>query len=956
MKNFTHLYFMKLNGFKNLIPFIQSGIKSAFKRFIVIIFIFNLPLCNTLALPPNLGTAAAFVFFTKTGAVGNIGISNITGNIGTNNGAITGFGVPSILIGNSYTANAVTSQCALDVQSAYDQIINTASTSTSHTPAFGSGETLLPGVYAISGAGSVAGNLILDAQGNQNAIFIFKFGGAFTTGAASTITLTNGALSCNVFWVADGAIAMAATTVMKGTVIANNGAVSMGAGSSLEGRLFSTTGAASLYNNVLAIPAFCNSPHGVIIVTTGAVFNIGKNATLVTNSDIDNRGSLVNAGSIILNGDATQSFPGSACSIPLINVLEVKNTGSGITLNQGVKIAKELKITIGNLALSNYDITMLSNASQTAAVSAIGAGGGVTYGTGKFIIERFINVGAGGHSKSWQLLAVPANGQTIKNCWQEAGAATVGYGTQLTNPLGSGAGYDLTTPNTSIKTYVSSSNTFDGGPTSTSSIIDNPKGYMLFVRGDRTLGSGAGATILRIRGKIFTPANPPAAVTVNADKFESIGNPFASRIDFTLLTRTGGVDNKYYTWDPTLGGTYGVGAYQTITETNSWVPVPGGGNYAGVHKNIESGQAFIVHSTSTAGTIIFAETAKAGNSVLVNKTAKPTTSKREFIRSSLLKNTGAIADGNAAAFDSDLSNEVDADDAQKIMNGAENFGLKRNNSLLAVEGRRLIVVIDTLFYFISNLQQQPYSFLIVPENMEQTKEAWLVDNFLQTQTSVSLIDSTVINFTVTADPNSFKTDRFMLVFKPLSVVRIAATTLQAIRNDDQSISVNWVNAAENNINNYIVERSVDSSTFNEISRKSAYLNNGGNATYSYKDMLPIEGYNFYRIKMVFSNGTVKYSAVVKVAPITKASEIAVFPNPVSDRTLNIYFTKPYYGSYETLLINSRGQKVWSSKILYSNNSTGKLTVELPPNTASGIYQLILLDKDGKKTKITIMLL
>ncbi|MBC7424118.1 MAG: hypothetical protein H7334_11770, partial [Ferruginibacter sp.] len=178
------------------------------------------------------------------------------------------------------------------------------------------------------------------------------------------------------------------------------------------------------------------NPNGIITIRPGAMLNIGSKASLVTNSDINNSGTITNAGSIILNGNATQSFPGSAGSIPLMNVLEVKNTGAGITLNNGIKIDKELKLTNGNLALGNYDVTILSKAAQTAAVSAIGAGAGITYGTGKFVIERFINVGSGGHGKSWQLLAVPANGQTIKDCWQEAGAANVGYGTQITNSLG----------------------------------------------------------------------------------------------------------------------------------------------------------------------------------------------------------------------------------------------------------------------------------------------------------------------------------------------------------------------------------------------------------------------------------------------------------------------------------------------------------------------------------------
>jgi len=42
--------------------------------------------------PPNLGTAGSFVLFSSSGAVTNVGNSQITGNVGTNSGACSGFG------------------------------------------------------------------------------------------------------------------------------------------------------------------------------------------------------------------------------------------------------------------------------------------------------------------------------------------------------------------------------------------------------------------------------------------------------------------------------------------------------------------------------------------------------------------------------------------------------------------------------------------------------------------------------------------------------------------------------------------------------------------------------------------------------------------------------------------------------------------------------------------------
>ncbi|MFB0925518.1 MAG: ice-binding family protein, partial [Vicingaceae bacterium] len=118
-------------------------------------------------------------------------------------------------------------------------------TNSIHAPAFGSSETLTAGVYTVAGAGSLAGVLTLDGLGDTNAVFIFRFGGAFATGASSSVVLTNNARYCNVYWVAEGAVSLGASTIMKGTMLTNNAAVSAGASCNVVGRMLSTAGAVS---------------------------------------------------------------------------------------------------------------------------------------------------------------------------------------------------------------------------------------------------------------------------------------------------------------------------------------------------------------------------------------------------------------------------------------------------------------------------------------------------------------------------------------------------------------------------------------------------------------------------------------------------------------------------------------------------------------------------------------
>lgn len=209
----------------------------------------------SFAQAPNLRTAADYVLFTSAGALGNTGISQITGNMGTNVGAVSSFGNVNGVIHN---ADAATIQTVTDLQIAYNYLDTLTHTST-HVPVLGNGEILTAGIYFMAAAASLEGNLILDAQGDPNAVFIFRVGAAFSTAASSSVTLVNGALACNVFWKAGGAISMTALTSMKGTLIAN-GAVDMGDGGSIEGRMLSIVGAVNVYGTLAYIPLGCGRP------------------------------------------------------------------------------------------------------------------------------------------------------------------------------------------------------------------------------------------------------------------------------------------------------------------------------------------------------------------------------------------------------------------------------------------------------------------------------------------------------------------------------------------------------------------------------------------------------------------------------------------------------------------------------------------------------------------------
>jgi surface protein len=215
----------------------------------------NIPINPMISYTPAaavdvLGSIENFSLFTSNGAVANAATSGILGDVGADVGAISGFAT-SAHIGSFYNSDAVTAQAKIDLDNAYTQLMSIPTTVPNHTPAFGSGETLEPGVYSTPGAGSLVGIITLDGQNNPDAIFIFKFNGAFAAAAQSKVILSNGTRRCNVFWISEGAASIGSFSMIKGTVIAHGGAATMGAGGNLEGRLLSAGGAIGFSTGVV---------------------------------------------------------------------------------------------------------------------------------------------------------------------------------------------------------------------------------------------------------------------------------------------------------------------------------------------------------------------------------------------------------------------------------------------------------------------------------------------------------------------------------------------------------------------------------------------------------------------------------------------------------------------------------------------------------------------------------
>jgi len=242
---------------------------------------------STCQLPVNLKTASTYGIFASANAaitltgpsvlvIGDAGLMNGLG-VCTNCSVTTVNGVV-------HNGDAAAQQAQIDINAAYvdaagrsigrctlaanTEIAGPQGACAGYTNPPGSigpttFNTYLPGLYwsATTIDLGVSQTIVLDAQGDANAVFIFQAGSAITTGTTSEIKLANGAQAKNVWWVAGSAATLGVSSIFKGNVIANGAAVTVLNGTLsqptlMEGRLFSL-GAAATVNTfaTITVPA-----------------------------------------------------------------------------------------------------------------------------------------------------------------------------------------------------------------------------------------------------------------------------------------------------------------------------------------------------------------------------------------------------------------------------------------------------------------------------------------------------------------------------------------------------------------------------------------------------------------------------------------------------------------------------------------------------------------------------
>ena len=202
---------------------------------------------------PPLGAAQSFAVLGGS-TVTNTGPSTITGDLGVSPGsAVTGFPPGVVVSGTIHAADAVALAAQNSVTTAYNTLAGQACTQDLTGQNLG-GQTLTAGVYCFSSSAPLTGTLTLNAQGNANAVFIFKIGSTLTAASGSSVVLINGGSVCNVFWQVGSSATLGTTTSLTGNLIALT-SITLTTGARVTGRTLARNGAVTLDTNAVAVTA-----------------------------------------------------------------------------------------------------------------------------------------------------------------------------------------------------------------------------------------------------------------------------------------------------------------------------------------------------------------------------------------------------------------------------------------------------------------------------------------------------------------------------------------------------------------------------------------------------------------------------------------------------------------------------------------------------------------------------
>ena len=186
---------------------------------------------------------------------------------------------------------------------------------------------------------------------------------------------------------------------------------------------------------------------------------------------------------------------------------------------------------------------------------------------------------------------------------------------------------------------------------------------------------------------------------------------------------------------------------------------------------------------------------------------------------------------------------------------------------------------------------------------------------------------------------------FGINFGPLPVTLVSFTAAK----QEKNVLLKWTTATEIDNDYFIIERSSNGNNWETISQMPTQGNGSNLQYYQGKDMTPLSGVNFYRLKQVDIDGKFVYSKTVMVdMRLNKENNLVLMPNPVVSDALTLNLSDiEASGNCKILLYDMTGKitKTYNWPLVKGTNN---MTISGMQTLAKGVYQVIVEDQYGQK--------
>jgi hypothetical protein len=159
-----------------------------------------------------------------------------------------------------------------------------------------------------------------------------------------------------------------------------------------------------------------------------------------------------------------------------------------------------------------------------------------------------------------------------------------------------------------------------------------------------------------------------------------------------------------------------------------------------------------------------------------------------------------------------------------------------------------------------------------------------------------------------------------------------------------SVQLNWAAANEVAGRQYVIQRTSDNLTYNDIAALNATVDAGA-ATYSYPDELPASADSSwnYRLQILDASGQISYSPIRNVTLTAPGGGLQVYPNPATN-FINLVPNQQDAGNWQVDILSVNGGLIERDVYMQTRN----MQVNFRSKLSAGTYLIRATDLLGQK--------